>query len=459
MNLGGETEYVEHKRSTGEHREAMESIASILNKHGRGTLYFGVRNDGEVVGQDVSGSTLRQISQEVGNRIEPRIYPEIEALDDGAGRHYIRVSFSGSDAPYSCDGRYRVRRADEDVAMTRAMLQEMMREAASRTDPWDGRDSGRPVGDADEGVLMDYVGRGLESGRIPFRYAGARDTLSRLGLLSDAGTLTNAAATCFAPSRDVALRMGVFADSSRVHILDNRQSRGTLFSLVAEAEAYILNNTRRAFVIDGSSMHRREVPEVPRAAVREALLNAFAHREYEDDAAVQVDIFWDRVDIYSPGLFPPGYGPDDYTSGAETASKPRNRLIANTLYRSGDIETYGTGLQRIGHACAAAGVPFSVTQSAHGVHVCFARSEGARGRPAGPGGAGPAKLPRHAAEVMGHLREAGPSSASEVAAAVSLSTQQARRVLSRLVGLSVVVRTGASRSTLYSLSDSQMSGK
>ena len=51
MNLGIETEYVEHKRSTSEMHEGMESVASILNKHGHGTLYFGVRpSDGEVVG-------------------------------------------------------------------------------------------------------------------------------------------------------------------------------------------------------------------------------------------------------------------------------------------------------------------------------------------------------------------------------------------------------------------------
>ena len=59
MNLGAESEQVEFKRSTGEHREAMESIASILNKHGSGVLYFGVRNDGEghgprCLGQDAA---------------------------------------------------------------------------------------------------------------------------------------------------------------------------------------------------------------------------------------------------------------------------------------------------------------------------------------------------------------------------------------------------------------------
>ena len=146
--------------------------------------------------------------------------------------------------------------------------------------------------------------------------------------------------------------------------------------MVDAAELYILNNIRRAFVIDGSSLHRREVPEIPMDAVREALFNAFAHRQYEDDSAIQIDVFWDHVDIYSPGLFPVGYDPEGYLAGEESTSKPRNRLIATTLYRSGDIEIYGTGLQRIKAACDEAKVPFSVTQSRHGVHVTFTRSEG-----------------------------------------------------------------------------------
>ena len=81
-----EDERTEHKRSTSEMREAMESVASILNKHGSGTLYFGVRpSDGEVVGQDVSEKTLRDISQAFTNRIEPRAAPAIERLETEGG--------------------------------------------------------------------------------------------------------------------------------------------------------------------------------------------------------------------------------------------------------------------------------------------------------------------------------------------------------------------------------------
>lgn len=93
MNLGMETETVEYKRSTGEMREGMESIASILNKHGHGTLYFGVRNDGEVIGQEVSEKTLRAVSQAVGNHIEPKIHPRIEKLmtEDGKAQYQSSV--------------------------------------------------------------------------------------------------------------------------------------------------------------------------------------------------------------------------------------------------------------------------------------------------------------------------------------------------------------------------------
>ena len=153
------------------------------------------------------------------------------------------------------------------------------------------------------------------------------------------------------------LRMGVLGNADRTQILDNHQEAGTLFGMVKAAETHILNNTRREFIIDGASLHREERPEVPLSAIREALYNAFCHRRYEDSAAVQIDVFWDAVDIYNPGSFPAGCVSEDYLSGAQTASKPRNQLIASTLYRSGDIETYGTGLRRIRRVCDEQNVP------------------------------------------------------------------------------------------------------
>ena len=70
-SLGAETEQIEFKKSTGELKEAVISIASILNKHGSGKLYFGIKNNGDVIGQEISENTLRDISQAIGHHLRP----------------------------------------------------------------------------------------------------------------------------------------------------------------------------------------------------------------------------------------------------------------------------------------------------------------------------------------------------------------------------------------------------
>lgn len=65
MNLGIETEVLEFKKSTGELKEAMQSICAILNKHQYGELYFGVKPDGTVIGQIVTEETLREVSPKI----------------------------------------------------------------------------------------------------------------------------------------------------------------------------------------------------------------------------------------------------------------------------------------------------------------------------------------------------------------------------------------------------------
>lgn len=101
MNLGSENETVEFKKSTGEHKEALQAISAMLNKHGRGELHFGVKDDGNVIAQDVSDATLRQVTSWVSGKIEPAVFPTVKRLEAENGLHYIRVAFSGADAPTS----------------------------------------------------------------------------------------------------------------------------------------------------------------------------------------------------------------------------------------------------------------------------------------------------------------------------------------------------------------------
>jgi len=129
-NLLHETEKVELKKSTAELKEAIISISAILNKHNKGVLYFGVKNDGTVIGQDVSESTLRGISQAIASHIEAKIYPEItkEIID---GKECVKVQFSGDEIPYFANGKPYIRVADEDKLMSVNELKKLILKTAN----------------------------------------------------------------------------------------------------------------------------------------------------------------------------------------------------------------------------------------------------------------------------------------------------------------------------------------
>ncbi len=72
-----ESETLELKKSTSELKEGIISIVSILNKHKKGTLYFGIKDNGEILGQEVTNQTIRNVTKTISENIEPKIYPSV----------------------------------------------------------------------------------------------------------------------------------------------------------------------------------------------------------------------------------------------------------------------------------------------------------------------------------------------------------------------------------------------
>ncbi|MBW6461800.1 MAG: ATP-binding protein [DPANN group archaeon] len=99
-----ESETLELKTSTSELKEAVISIVAMLNKHQTGTLYFGIKDNGDVIGQSVSQKTLRGVSKTIADYVEPKIFPEIrhEIVDD---KDCIKVEVNGQNIPYYAYGR------------------------------------------------------------------------------------------------------------------------------------------------------------------------------------------------------------------------------------------------------------------------------------------------------------------------------------------------------------------
>ena len=108
---------MELKKSTSELKEAIISITAILNKHQHGKVYFGVKNNGEVIGQKIGEKTIRDVSQVISSNIEPKIFPCV-ATENIKGKRCITVTFEGIEIPYFASGRAYIRVGDENKQLT-----------------------------------------------------------------------------------------------------------------------------------------------------------------------------------------------------------------------------------------------------------------------------------------------------------------------------------------------------
>lgn len=371
MNLGIETETLEFKKSTGELKEAMNSISAILNKHQKGELYFGVKPDGTPIGQIVTEESLREVSQKIGNSIEPKIYPEVRrvTIDD---RDCIYVQFEGNNVPYFAFGVAKIRVADEDLTMSPRELSEYIRRNQLEEDKWENQISNKMIDDVDETLLRQYTNHAYEVGRLAISYTDKKTVLNQLELTQDE-YLLNAGKVLFSDDITQDIQLAIFATSERTTFNDIQRHHGPVTKLVDLAETYIKNNIHWKVEFDGSR-ERKETPEVPMDAVREALLNSFCHKDYSTGQSNEVAIYKDRIEIYNPGHFPDGYEPKDFIENPERPVR-RNPRIARILYYSKDIESFGTGLKRIADAGKEAGVKYEFKMLKSGFVVCFYRSE------------------------------------------------------------------------------------
>ncbi len=364
-----ESEKVELKKSTSLINQAIVSICAILNKHGHGELYFGVNNRGLVVGQDVSDNTLRAISQKISNHIDPKIFPTIVKLSD-KNKNYVQVKFQGSDAPYFAFGRAYIRVADEDKLLNPPELEKLILEKNIYQSKWYSNPADKKFESINQTALLKFIKQINEAGRKPVSKEDPEIMLSKLGLIKG-DFLTHAAWHLFCNNQPAGLQLAVFKGNDKTSFLDIKNFSGNLFDLLAKAEAYFLEkvNWKVEFRDD---MKRHEIPEVPINAMREAIVNSFVHRNFNDPKSNEIAFFRDRIEIYNPGTFPPGLTPYDYFSGRER-SILRNPKIAEMFYYTRDIDKWGSGFQRIKKECDNMKVDFQLEVLTNGFLTTFYR--------------------------------------------------------------------------------------
>ena len=173
------------------------------------------------------------------------------------------------------------------------------------------------------------------------------------------GVPTNGAVMLFSDNIDefpqFRLRMARFVGNNKNEFIDNQRVEGGFFTLLDAGMAFFFKHLNLSGKITNHSLQREEQLEVPYKALREALINSLCHRQWEKyNLTNSIAIYDDRIEIANPGIFPPQITPESIKEPHE--SYPYNLKIAEALYKSTYLESWGSGAKRIMDACREQGV-------------------------------------------------------------------------------------------------------
>lgn len=138
------------------------------------------------------------------------------------------------------------------------------------------------------------------------------------------------------------IRIARFKGVDRTVFIDSQEIKGPLYKMLDEVEMFFKRNTRLASKI--VEFKRVDIPEYPYEAIREAAINAIAHRDYTYRwAPIMCSIFDDRIEISSPGSLLPGLN----ISHLEGHHATRNKIICDIFHETKDMEKFGTGIGKM----------------------------------------------------------------------------------------------------------------
>ena len=175
--------------------------------------------------------------------------------------------------------------------------------------------------------------------------------------LIENGYLKRAALLLFHPNPDkfitgAYIKIGYFETDDDLKFQD--EIHGNLFEQIEKTMDLLFTKYIKSS-ISYEGLNRVEKYEYPKDAVREALLNAVSHKDYSDGVPIQISVYKDKIIFWNDGQLPENWTVENLS--VKHPSKPYNPDIANALFRSGYIESWGRGTLKMINECIQFGIP------------------------------------------------------------------------------------------------------
>jgi ATP-dependent DNA helicase RecG len=368
----GEGSTLEFKRSTSELKEGMQTLCAFLNGSG-GVVLFDVREDGTIDGQTASDRTLQEIAQAT-DRFEPPAHVSLHRVKLKTGHEVIVAQVEdGQDLkPVSYEGRAYERVGSSTKRMPQVKYEKLLVERGHSKRRWENFPAeGLALKDLDRREILRTRDLAIQQNRIsPETSRDIGEILDRLGLRKD-GILTQAAQVLYGKKLlpdypQCLLKMGRFRGIEVTdEIVDNRQEHMNAFSMVREGMEFLKRTMPLGARFPEGEIFREDRFPVPLDALREILLNAVMHRDYSYYSGyVSIAVFDDRIEIHSDGRLPTGITLEQLSGKHD--SKPPNPLIAEAFHRTGAVEVWGRGTNRVIAMCQKHGAKPPIFQERQG---------------------------------------------------------------------------------------------
>lgn len=325
----------------------LKSVSAFANTKG-GILLYGVRdNDKKPVGLEDISDTSSRISQLINSKITPVPRYELNPFKQD-NKDFLEVNIGDGPATpyyYNSDGRKTayIRSGDESIEAPEHMLQSLILKGQNRT--YDCLPSEYTKNDVSftllDATLKREAGTVINKDRdyISFNLINTDGYVTNAGLLlCDQGLLKQSRIFCTRWKGNI--KGSIDGDA-----IDDKEYSGSIISLLENAETFIKNNSKSSWEIKG--MKRTELEDYPTKAIREALVNAIIHRDYQIlGSEIHVDMYEDRLEITSPGGMVDGSQIQDLDI-SKIPSLRRNTIISDFFNRLHFMERRGSGLTRM----------------------------------------------------------------------------------------------------------------
>ena len=435
-----ESETIEFKKSTSELKQGVISLSSMLNKSGKGVLYFGILNDSTIVGQQIGKDTTHDISVEIKNHIKPEVIPTIELVNTG-DKQIVKVSVIGEEKPYSAYGRYYIRSDDEDLLMSNEILEGFFKDESLDYSKWENTITEWTIDDIDEERLIKYFNEANECGRLNYVYKDSRDALTKLGLLKGE-YLNNAGYYLFSKNKPLKLKLAVFNTDERLSFSDIKLFEGNIFDCIEEGVRYISERMRWNAQIVGSK--RIESPEIPLEAIREIVINSFAHMKVTPSVLNEIYLTPTKIKISNPGNIAKNIDPKDFASGKQSPIL-RNPLIDMTLYKNNTIDSFATGFERTFKLCKEAGIKWEYENTATSFSFTFIRSNDTLNDTLND------TIKNRQNDILDLIRKTPSITRKEIAVKLNISEPTVARDLKMLQETSIIKRNGSNKNGFWEI--------